>query len=69
MRHHPTQRNVIWTILFSILAALTLNGCGDTNNVATPNGAPAANAGPDLGSILSGTVITLRNSQMLCAPI
>ena len=62
MRHHPSQRNMVWTVLFSLLAALALNGCGDSNNVSTPNGAPAASAGPDLGSILSGTVITLNGS-------
>ena len=34
MRNHPAQRNTVWTVLFSIFAALSLNACGDTNNVS-----------------------------------
>ena len=49
-----------WTVLCFILAALFLNRCGNVNDVATSNDAPVANAGPDLGSIISGTVITLN---------
>jgi hypothetical protein len=38
MRHHPSQRNIMLTILLSLLAALALNACGDTNNVSPPPG-------------------------------
>ena len=38
MRHHPSQRNSVWTVLLSILAALALNACGDSNNVSAPPG-------------------------------
>jgi hypothetical protein len=38
MRHHPSQRNIVLTILLSLLAALALNACGDTNNVSPPPG-------------------------------
>ena len=36
MRYHPSHRNIVWTVLFSILAALSLNGCSDTSSVSTP---------------------------------
>ena len=36
MRYHFSQRNIIWTVLFSILAILSLNACGDANNVTGP---------------------------------
>ena len=52
----------LWTILPFILAALFLHGCGNVNDVAVSNDAPVANAGPDLGSLSSGTVITLNGS-------
>jgi len=44
MCHHPSRRNMVWTVLFSLLAALALNACGDTNNVSAPPGStlPAA---------------------------
>ena len=38
MRHYPSQRNITLTILLSLLAALALNACGDTNNVSPPPG-------------------------------
>lgn len=38
MRHHPFQRNRVWTVLFPILAALALNACSDVNNLETPPG-------------------------------
>ncbi|HEX7093416.1 MAG TPA: PKD domain-containing protein, partial [Nitrospiraceae bacterium] len=50
------------TVLCFILAALFLNGCGNVNDVSVPNNAPVANAGPDLGSLISGTRITLNGS-------
>ena len=62
MRHHPSKENIVWTVLFSLLATLALSACGDSNNVSTPNGAPTANAGPDLGSIRTGTIVTLNGS-------
>ena len=36
MQHHPSHRNMLWTVLFSILATLFLNACSDTNNVSGP---------------------------------
>ena len=36
MRYHPSQRNIVWTVLFSILLVVTLNACGDSNNVSGP---------------------------------
>ena len=36
MRHHPSKQNLVWTVLFSLLAALTLSACGDTSNVSGP---------------------------------
>jgi hypothetical protein len=62
MRHHPSKENIVWTVLFSLLATLALSACGDSNNVSTPNGAPTANAGPDLGRIRIGTIVTLNGS-------
>jgi hypothetical protein len=38
MRYHSSQRNIMWTVLFSILAVLSLNACGDANNVSGPPG-------------------------------
>jgi hypothetical protein len=38
MRHHPSKQNMVWTVLFSLLAALALNACSDSNNVAGPPG-------------------------------
>ena len=38
MRHHPSQRNIVWTVFFSLLAGLALNACSDTNNVSGPAG-------------------------------
>ena len=36
MQYHSSQRNIVFTVFFSILAALALNACGDTNNVSGP---------------------------------
>jgi len=36
MQYHSSPRNIVFTILFSILAALALNACSDTNNVSGP---------------------------------
>jgi hypothetical protein len=36
MHYRLCQLNSVWTVLFSILAALSLNACSDTNNVSGP---------------------------------
>ena len=36
MRYHPAQRNIVWTVLFSLFTILSLNACGDANNVTGP---------------------------------
>jgi hypothetical protein len=51
---------MLWAALFFFAATFSFNGCGNVNDVSVPNDAPVANAGPDLGSIISGTVITLN---------
>ena len=61
MRDLKPVGTMLWAVLF-VVATLGFNGCGDVNNVSVPNNAPVANAGPDLGSIMSGTVITLNGS-------
>jgi hypothetical protein len=35
MRYQPSHQNIFWTVLFVILAALFLNGCGNVNDVAS----------------------------------
>jgi hypothetical protein len=36
MRYHPFQHNIVFTVFFSILMALSLNACSDTNNASGP---------------------------------
>ena len=36
MRQYPSRRNIVVTVLFSILAVLFLNACSDANNVTGP---------------------------------
>ena len=36
MRYHPAQRNIVWTVLFSLFTILSLTACGDANNVTGP---------------------------------
>ena len=36
MRFHPAQRNIVWTVLFSLFTILSLNACSDANNVTGP---------------------------------
>jgi hypothetical protein len=60
MRDRKPARNMLWAALFFFAATFGFNGCGNVNDVATSNDAPVANAGPDLGSIISGTRITLN---------
>jgi len=54
--------SLLWAVLLVVAATFGFNGCGNVNDVVVPNNAPVANAGPDLGSIISGTVITLNGS-------
>ena len=44
MKHHPSHRNILWTVLFLVLVNLFLNGCSDVNNVSGPP--PPASPGP-----------------------
>jgi hypothetical protein len=62
MRDLKPIGNMLWAVLFVFAATFGFNGCGNVNDVAVPNNTPVANAGPDLGSIVSGTVITLNGS-------
>ena len=41
MRYHSSQQNIVWTVLLLLCTILSLNACGDANNVAGPP-APAA---------------------------
>jgi PKD domain len=70
MRGDPFKQNFVLTVLFSLLATLSLSACGDSNNVSAPPGppppapgSPVANAGPDLGNIRPGQTITLDGSS------
>ena len=36
MRYHSSQRNIVWTVLLLLCTILSLNGCGDANNVTGP---------------------------------
>jgi K319-like protein len=54
--------SLLWAVLLVVAVTFGFNGCGNVNDVATSNDAPVANAGPDLGSLISGTVITLNGS-------
>jgi hypothetical protein len=36
MRHYRSTQNIVWTVLFSLLTALALTACGDSNNVSGP---------------------------------
>ena len=36
MQNCPSKKNRVWIVLFSLLAALALNACGDSNNVSGP---------------------------------
>ena len=62
MRDLKPSGNMLWAVLLVFAATFGFNGCGNVNDVAHPNNAPVANAGPDLGSLISGTVITLNGS-------
>ena len=36
MQNRPSKKNRVWTVFFSLLTALALNACGDSNNVSAP---------------------------------
>ena len=38
MPNRPSKKNRVWTVFFSLLTALALNACGDSNNVSGPPG-------------------------------
>jgi Putative Ig domain len=61
MRYHSSQRNIVWTVLFSILLVLTLNACSDSNNVTGPPG-PAI---PGPLSILTASPIPAGTTGVL----
>ena len=56
MRHHLSKQNMVWTVLFSLLAALALNACGDSNNVSGPP-APTTPAAAGSLSITSNSLL------------
>jgi hypothetical protein len=56
MRHHPSKQNIVWTVLFSLLATLALSACGDSNNVSGPP-APTPTAAPGFLSITSNSLL------------
>lgn len=54
MRHYPSKQNIVWTVLFSLLTALALTACGDSNNVSAPSG-PTTPAAPGPLTILTSS--------------
>ena len=62
MRDRKPFGSLLWAVLLVVAATFGFNGCGNVNDVAHPNNAPVANAGPDLGSVTSGTRVTLNGS-------
>jgi hypothetical protein len=59
MRYHSSQRHIVWTVLFSILLVVTLNACGDSNNVTGPP--PPVPLSPD--AKLSSLTVTSGSLQ------
>jgi Cadherin-like beta sandwich domain len=59
MRYHSSQQNIVWTVLFSILLVVTLNACGDSNNVSGPP--PPVPLSPD--AKLSSLTVTSGSLQ------
>ncbi len=51
MQYHPSNRNIVWTVLLLFCTILSFNGCSDANNVTGPPG-PAA---PEPLSILTSS--------------
>ena len=59
MRYYASQQNIVWTVLFSILLVVTLNACGDANNVTGPP--PPVPLSPD--AKLSSLTVTSGSPQ------
>ena len=59
MRYHSSQRNIVWTVLFSILLVVALTACGDANNVTGPP--PPVPLSPD--AKLSSLTVTSGSLQ------
>ena len=59
MRYHSSQQNIVWTVLLSILVALSLNACSDANNVTGPP--PPVPLSPD--AKLSSLTVTSGSLQ------
>ena len=62
MRDRKPFESLLWAVLLVVAATFGFNVCGNVNDVSVPNNAPVANAGPDLGSVISGTRVTLNGS-------
>ena len=63
MRGFKPFESLLWAVLLFFAATVGFNACSDINSApAPPTGAPVANAGPNLGSVNSGTIITLDGS-------
>ena len=45
MRYYSSQQNIVWTVLLLLCTILSLNGCGDANNVTGPS--PPVPLSPD----------------------
>ena len=59
MRYHPSQQNIVWTVLLLLCTILSLNGCGDANNVTGPP--PPVPLSPD--AKLSSLTVTSGSLQ------
>ena len=63
MHDRKPSGSLLWAVLLVVAAIFSFNGCGNVNDVVdTSPDAPIANAGPDLGSIPPGTLVTLNGS-------
>src|SRR5262245_46903798 len=56
------HRKFTSAVLLYLAISFGLNGCGDVSTVSNSNTPPIANAGPDLGKVATGTLITLNGS-------
>ena len=59
MRHHSSHRNILRTVLFSVVATLCLNACGDVSNVS----GPPAPASPGPLTILTSSPLPAGTAQ------
>ena len=66
MPSYPPYRNIVWTVLFSIIAALSLNGCSDTSSVSTPPGPVPLSPDAKLASLTvnPGPLLPVFSSDM-----